>query len=443
MDVKSAKGESQHHITSLTFYEILALAFFSFLFFSFILPSSKSFPYSDDWSYIGISGNSNNDLIRWFLVPHNEHFIPVMKAAQFFILNISNFDFRALITLNFFSAILASVAAIKTAKRYRGFSHFGDLMIPVVLINMSFNVFAWGFSAQFAVSIAAAFSAVYFLGEFLETRGRVALSAMTASILLCASMGANGLILSFSILACILIQKYVNVYCDRMNFAGKSTYLLPALGAVAAAGFLFVIARVGASNFSLWFYQMSKSGFGLFAIERGGGTFLFIVAASFCAAFLLFRRRITGYVCRASILETAIVGLFLGTALVCLGIVFGRADRVIWFPGLEMHYGFLMTPFIIIPWIILSNYTTGIYLHICATIFVVVSMAASLHGALWRYNYVMKTAPLMAEIEVAIRSSEPPLDIANRYIREFFYLDEPRFRESVANGIQKLRSLRR
>ena len=63
------------------------------MFAMFILPGTRPFPSSDDWGYVYVLGKPTGELLRWIFTPHNEHFMPVVKAAQYVILYQSGFDF--------------------------------------------------------------------------------------------------------------------------------------------------------------------------------------------------------------------------------------------------------------------------------------------------------------------------------------------------------------
>src|SRR5262249_20857467 len=141
---------------------------------------------------------------RWLIAPNTDHRIPFMKAMQYTALRLSGFDFRALLALNVAIAAGASMAFVCVARRFRGRSHIGDLIIPMLLLNFGFGFSQWGFSGQFLLAVAASLIFLFLLGEAVNRDSPLLNILAFVSLMICAFTGLNGVILASVISICLL-----------------------------------------------------------------------------------------------------------------------------------------------------------------------------------------------------------------------------------------------
>ena len=141
--------------------------------------------------------------LKWVLALHNDHRIPLMKLLQYTTLRATYFDFRSLVLINFAIGVIGSISLSEIARNYRGKSHIGDIIIPMVLLNFGTGFMGWGFSAQFLLSVSSSLVAILFF-QRSENSNRARVAA-TLAMLVCALSGMNGIVLAVSLAACFLL----------------------------------------------------------------------------------------------------------------------------------------------------------------------------------------------------------------------------------------------
>jgi hypothetical protein len=170
-----------------------------------IYPVSRAHPWSDDWTYPGIYGSNWKEFLQWVVAQHVDHRIPIIKLVQYGLLKLSRFDFRVLLLFNAAMATAGALALVGAARLHRGSAHWGDLVIPLTVLNFGFGLYAWAFSAQFSFCIALSFVFLFLFIKSQSANSKPLLIAAMVALLACALCGMNGAIVATVISAAILV----------------------------------------------------------------------------------------------------------------------------------------------------------------------------------------------------------------------------------------------
>ena len=426
-------------------YTALVLLICGF-FITFMLPLANPAPYTDDWMYIGVAGFGIRSLVRWSLEPHNEHFIPLMKLSQYATLRIANFDFRPLIGISALLATLASFAAFSVARAYRGRESLGDLFFPFVLLNSAFNVFAWGFSAQFGTAIAEAFIFLFFFSVGLARRNALLIALAYLTLLTLGLTGLNGMVVavvtSILMLIASLLAREAVMRRQVAIASGMIGLLLVTVYIATRVPATMPLQQLDPALFANWIYHLLVSSLVIRA-EPGGWWHatllgaLAVAALTICAftAWSLLRRR------SVQLMDSAVQSLFIGFAALVFVITLGRASLGAWDPGLELHYGYLTTPLPILGWIIVSRALPRLPALACGFVLVVLYGDAFWAGSQWRFGYLQSKRVEFEDMDRLIRSDAPPTEITRLYMREIYWRDTPELRQLLESSIQQYRGV--
>jgi hypothetical protein len=416
------------------------------VYLALVLPTSRSFPFTDDWIYVEILGNGWSNVLRWVVAQQVEHRIPFMKLMQFATLRLSGFDYRALLVLNVIWGLCGTLAMFGVARRFRGYSHFGDLIIPVILLNYGFELFGWGFGAMYLMAVSSSAIFLFLLGKFIGPDVSALQILSFFFLLVCALSGMNGLVVAFmtssGIFAACLLQE-PSAECTIARYASLVIMLTCAAVYVswqpsAAYVSLFSVPPGQIVNFA---YQLSKSSFTVDPSRSGWWRSAIVICLTLAAAGVAFRQLERARQADSVDLFTiAVYSCFVGYIVLAATLVAGRAAHIPWVPGLEAHYGYLMTPVPIFAWLIISNSAKPALNWMLAIILLGLYAHGFVHTARWRLSYAWWSAGRNAEIAQLMRSDVAPSEITRRYMSELFFIDAPVYRKEIEDDIVKLRA---
>ncbi|WP_157874581.1 hypothetical protein [Streptomyces sp. AcH 505] len=412
-----------------------------FLFFLLrIYPYSNPYPFADDWTYAGVLGTGWANTLKWVLALHNDHRIPLMKLLQYTTLRATYFDFRSLVLINFAIGVIGSISLSEIARNYRGKSHIGDIIIPMVLLNFGTGFMGWGFSAQFLLSVSSSLVAILFF-QRSENSNRARVAA-TLAMLVCALSGMNGIVLAVSLAACFLL---FYLFVQKQNAACIGPGLVLALCALLLVTWTPSAASVSPTQTPSgqlldWIYQFSKSSF-IVSASHGGWwraalcVGLISTAVSFAAQRTLrsLQRE------KQSPSEFAVYAALAAYITLFFSVVIGRSAHGAWEPGLEMHYGYLAAPIPILSWIVISRFLRGPAALIVAGSLIVVYAQSFVENTAWRMAHLRSQYAHLEQIGADLRSDAPPAIVTEKDIKFLYHVDTPDVRQQVIGGIEKLR----
>lgn len=417
------------------------------VFVLFIFPVSRSHPWSDDWTYPGIYGASWKEFLQWVVAQHVDHRIPIIKLVQYALLKLSKFDFRVLLLFNAAMATAGALALAGAARLHRGSAHWGDLVIPLTVLNFGFGLYLWAFSAQFSLCIALSFLFLYLFIKSQAANSKPFLIAAMVALWACALCGMNGAIVATVIAAALL----------AFGLRQKAWKTQPAM----IAGPVLVLA-MNAVIFLTW----QPSGTTLAAQQTDLATRMLSWARHLVESSFILDGWLQGYwrpiLCsllfgaalvraliylapalrrgNADMAKVAIYATLLAYAMLFVSIVLGRSRSGEWSPGLEMHYGYLVVALVPLSWIIVTGSgKKSLARWALAAVLLVAYGHAFRWGAIYRFHDVRDNNVTYTNATLAIGSQEAPEALAKRKIASYFFVDTPDTRDTVAQGIAKLR----
>lgn len=415
-------------------------------FLTAIYPVSRPHPFSDDWTFANIVGAGWRDFIEWIFIQHVDHRIPLVKAVQYLVLRITRFDFRALVLLNFAVAVSGVLAYAQFARRYRGHLALGDLIVPLILLNFSFGLFGWAFSAQFSFSVSLALVFLFVFVAAQQQASRPMLTIALATLLACGMCGMNGLVLAFVSAGTLLLAflRAPHLPMRRENIGGLLLVLAILLLVVfnwKPSGASSSLASLDLKRLCRWLLHLAKSSFTIDAVKYKDWL------AISCALFIL-AGAVKGLASAASLArgrlpvgDAALLAVFAGFLAVGLVVAIGRSGTSEWSPGLEMHYGYLVAPLVPLSWLMISTRISGRLSMALGAVLVVLYAHAYHAGTKWRFEYLSANQRSFTRATEAVTSDADAAAVAREYIKDYYYIDTPDTLAQVAHGISKLRDV--
>src|SRR5271166_657979 len=416
------------------------------VYLALVLPISKSFPFTDDWTYVAVLGSGWRNVLRWVAAPHNDHRIPFIKIMQFATLKASGFDFRAVLVLNVVWGLCGALAMFGVARRFRGYSHFGDLIVPMILLNYAFGLFGWGFAAQYVMAVSSSAIFLYLFGKSIE-RGNSILEILSFCFLLvCALSGMNGLVVASVVSGGVFASCFLQQPSTTRTVARYASLVI--LLTCAAVYASWRPSGASASPLSVppgqiidFAYHLSKSSFVVSAFIGAWWRSALVICLTLAAAGVTFGQLQRAHEAGSDDLFTiAFYASFVGYIALAASIVAGRAARIPWVPGLETHYGYPVALIPIFAWLIISYSARPALRGMLAMILLGLYTHSFVESARWRLNYAWWSAGHYAEIAQLIRSDLAPSEITRRYMSDLWYVDTPEIRKDMEDNIVKLRA---
>ena len=433
----------------LTTRVVKVAAIGSFIIFALcIYPVSRAHPWSDDWTYPGIYGSSWKDFFQWVIAQHVDHRIPIIKMVQYFLLTLSKFDFRVLLLFNAAMATAGALALAGVARLHRGSTHWGDLVIPLTVLNFGFGLYAWAFSAQFSFCIALSFIFLYLFIKSQSVDSKPLLIAAMVSLWACALCGMNGAIVATVISAAVLAfaVRHKASKTQPLMIAGPTLVLV--MNAVVfltwqPSGTTLAAQTDPETRMLSWARHLVESSFIVDSWLQG---YLRPILCALLFGAALARALI--YLAQTlrqgngDMTKVAIYATILAYAILFASIVLGRSRSGEWSPGLEMHYGYLVVALVPLSWIIMTeSRKESVARWALAAVLLVAYGHAFRAGALYRFHDVRDNYVQYANATLAIGSQEVPEALAKRKIASYFFVDTPETQDTVSQGIGKLRKV--
>lgn len=415
------------------------------IFFVFLYPFTKSFPYSDDWSYIYYLTNDSIDL-TWIFSQHNDHRIPLQKILHLILLKVSGGDFRILIAFNVLTIAITSIFWIMLSRILLKKSSPSEWIVPLLLLSFGFNNVNWGFSFQFISSLFFLSLTNLLWVKFILVKENKFIIMTFVSLILMALCGGNGLITSsiigFGFSVALLYQ---------VRFKLSWSLLL----SISAWAFSVVTIWINYHSSSAtdkvssdilpyihFGLEMIKSYFGIFSARNsiisyiiGMSLLLIAVRGSF---HLFVVNKLVKDIEKQLLMLPLLLSL-LQTIIMVVAISKSRAGIQPWFSGLELHYGYLVTPIPIIAWIILLMLPRTSYRSFTIIILCLTMAIAYLKNYTWRigaaYNEYRKGIVVINDII----STKATSDVSKLHIREFYWIEGIEAESSISNGLILLR----
>jgi hypothetical protein len=402
------------------------------IFLAVVYPNSKPFPWTDDWTFLFASSMSWGDFVGWLFAQHNDHRIPIVKAVQYAILANTGFDFRVTILLNACIVLGAAAMLFDVCRRYRGSWHFGDLIAPLIIANLGFGAFGWGFAMQFALNVALGIAFVW-----LAMAGRLGLAY--AALVANALTGLSGIVITTVV---CLVMLRVSLSLKQMT-RRKFEVAMP-LGVLAFSVLLWLCwspsPASGGPSFSNvigYLYGLSKSSLVVNAFH--GEAWKSAALTALVAVGLWFA--VTGLRRSPPETENPVYALFVALLAICVAVAVGRSQHSPWTPGLEMHYGYLVSPLPILAWLVISRKARPMLANVLGTALLLLYANAFLANANWRTGYIRSAAPKFAEVSRMIRDGTPVDQIMQAHMPQLYYVDTPDTRYHVSVGVERLRQV--
>lgn len=401
-------------------------------------------PYTDDWYYVDpLLMSSWEELVTWIFAPHAEHRIPIQKAAHLGLLYLSGYDFRVLIFFNLVVASITSALLVVTTRTYRGHQHWGDLIIPLVILSPWSMWLRMSFQFQFLSSIFFVSAYLYFIAKYTETDRKAYYNLGLLQLLLCSFTGINGLIFA----TVLSLGSFAFFFFDHQKLRIKSDKLQFIFAFVVLTGIIlhwvfFQSSQVTGLSVDFQyvaevFIKLIPSSMLLFATGSPALMSLIIIIPLMFVGWYFFSRT-KGR--RFTNLDLVLGIGVLSSLAVVLSIPVGRgAFHGGWRPDLIMHYGCLTVLLPILAWAVISSTLENKSLLVLGFLVVGFFGFVFISNYDTRFAYEESRVTMRQDVYKALNEEQDIDKIIDKHILQFWYKDEPWGREKVKRGITALR----
>lgn len=412
------------------------------VFFILLYPNIKTFPYSDDWSYVYYLANNIFDW-KYILAQHNDHRIPLQKMIHLILLNFSGGDFRILVALNVICISLISIIWISI---YRCFykSSYLELSFPIILLSFGFNTVNWGFNFQFISSVFFLSLVILCWFNYLKYKNFSIIWSYLSLIFL-SLCGGNGLIISTCIGSYFIFS--LNFHRSifkiiKFNFFDR-LFLFIWLVLIIVLWFNFEGSSATQKSsddifiYFNFFIHIVSSYFGVFLSSYPKLVItLAVLILSINLISIIFIYLNTKMIYDRLKIEMLLIVLF-ATILLLLAITISRAAIQPWFSGLELHYGFLSIPILFIFIIIIRSVIKEVYLLSLLLLFLITYT----HNFVWRMNNQLIESKKIVKCHNDILSNKDSFLVAKECIKEFYWMEGLEYEIKLGEGIRILRQM--
>lgn len=420
------------------------------VFFVLLYPLTKPFPYSDDWSYIGFLANPWSFDTSWLFSLHNDHRIPLQKFFHLVLLNLTGGDFRILIAANVMVIAATSICWVMMSRLILNEQSWAEWIVPGVLLGFGFNTVAWGFSFQFLSGLFfLALANLLWVRSVLTERNNLGGGAYL-SLTLCALCGGNGLITS-TIVGFGFLCAFFSRGFRRSSLAVRFCFLLWGITILVVwLGWTSSPAtEVQANNqeeYAFFAIGMLKSWLGIFAINSSFfktlfAIFVLIIALGGSILLMLRIKRNNSSYCSPLIVLPVFLSALQAVVMI-IAVSYSRAGVQPWSPGLELHYGYLVTALPLSAWIVILILSKGALRNFLLGAFVLIVGAAYLINAGWRIKAAQDEYRRGTVVVADIVSTLSASVVAQRHIKEFYFIEGEQAEIAVSKGLVSLRETR-
>ncbi len=341
---------------------VFAMVAFALVVF-FLLRGGSPYPYTDDWGLVPFGTGETQVTVAWLWEPHVDHRLPIPKALWVAALRLSDLDFRAVMLLNAVIALVASFFVLKAFSSLRGHPVLSDLVVPLILLNPSFNIFQWGFYLQFILSISLMLLALALGSLHFSSAKRGYAIAASIAIFCLNGVGMNGtamaLVLAPTLAVSLIWHGNLKMRAEaQAALAVAVMTLIVAIyivttwspsGASSQTGEMLsgLLERLGALLQPLFELSMPRAWAAPAVLPSSVYLACGVVLAA-STTLVLGLRIVRG----PTALHLYLAGSFVASWAVIGAIVIGRVG--IWSPGIEYHYGYFPALPVLVALMVLS-----------------------------------------------------------------------------------------
>jgi hypothetical protein len=429
----------------------ILIALIAAVFFLLLLPLSRPFPYADDWMYVAQANEyAEMFFLKSLFVSHNEHFIPLQNLLHLALLKLSGLDFRVLIGFNVLCTALISFLWVNIL--YSSLDGKGNFLsyciIPMIAMNWGFNTVNWGFNFQFISGVLFVSYSIYSWVEGIKTKS-LHCYKIFISLILCNLCGANGLIESTVIgsgfLLAIILFKPVYLK-SKLNIICIILWVLLTLILIRETALNIVsdVPHAVVIHETINFYLgLIGSWLGIYGARRTGvDNFLLVLLPVIPLIYCGFSTFATWRKSQLNEISLYSYSIFLVVAqaiALCVVISFSRASIQPWWPGLELHYGYL---FITIPfaavYMVMQLKSDSVKYLISFALFILCG-SLFLSNSYWRISVAKTENKKFIQASEAILSAKSSRVVAKEFIKEFYWGFGEEEVNVVASGIDSIR----
>lgn len=420
----------------------------SFAFFAILYPYARPFPYSDDWSYIPYLVRERELSLAWIFALHNDHRIPLQKILHVLVLRGGGGDFRFLVALNVAVVAATAIFWVMLSRLVHERPTRSEWIPGMMALAFGFNTVVWGFSFQFLSSLFFLSWACYAWAR--DARGGRADIGVHSFLILsaCAWCGGNGVLTSSVVglgwIAGLLFFKGARATTWKtwlaVVFWGATNALVWGTWTSSSATAIASKDVTGYVDFAL---GMSRSWLGVIVGQYGMAATLFSTAVLLFglvgAAVLVSKRDATGSGRSHALVMLPVLLLGLQSAVLVAAITTSRAGAQPWWPGLELHYGYLVTAAPVGAWMVMLLLPNAAVRQMSLLVLGVVVALGYLSNAAWRMEVAPDAYKRDAVVVADILSSMPADQVARRHIKQLYWVDGPEAQAAVSAGITSLR----
>lgn len=421
-------------------------------YFLLIFPLAKSFPYTDDFTYLTWLTSGNWPPLAELFAAHNDHRIPIQKLVSLALLKINGGNFSSLIGLN---AVLCGICSVVWVRMLRlvhnGKLSVAELAIPLFVMGWGFNTVSWGFNFQFILGFLLVSVALHHVVSS-TLGGGDSWGPSYIALSFAALSGGNGLIAS-TVTGCAVALAGWRIRPAMLREVGTlvpmAIWLLVCvlLGASFSPSSATRAEAVGIGVYSDFFWGIWNSWLGISSTinlkwSKPFATAAFLLVLAFEGVHLCKAIRASAFDHRAVAGYVALTAL-LDSFVVILAVTLSRAASQPWWSGLELHYGFLALGLPMSMALIVSIIPNRRVKWLLSTGLVALALVAFVMNAKWRYEVaVVENKRNVLAAKDILDSSISDLNVARSHISEFYWHSDEDSVRSVAAGIARLRYLR-
>jgi hypothetical protein len=187
----------------------------------------SNFPFQDDWTLVPVLTGTQDFTASWLWAQHNEHRLPLAKAALVATHRLSGMNFRTAMYINVALLALVAVALILCTQKARNGPSWTDAFYPVVLLHWGHAenlLWAWQLGFVVATAVLLCWLALVLRGEF-RSKGLDAFLVVVCACLLplCGPIG-------------LCFMPFVTLWPVMCFFRSKSDAILAGAGKMLLAG---------------------------------------------------------------------------------------------------------------------------------------------------------------------------------------------------------------
>jgi hypothetical protein len=415
-----------------------------FVMSAFVLPMVKPYPYADDWSYIKYVIAPGFPDLGWLFSLHNDHRIPIQKLLHVTLLKLSGLDFRVLVALNYVCSVVTALAWVSAARLVNGRKSVSDVVPCLLVLALGFNSVIWAFSFQFVLSTMFVSISVWLIVKFWLASSKNIAALIILALVATAWSGGNGAL-------CAMVLLFGYSYFLRNYIICWKVFISLILLIISLFFIIFSYDSSPASQvvpdlnkFIVFILEFSKAWMGIFAITFPSIKLAFVFLILVATILLAFKESKYRYLDKYKaaitfdkIIMLVFLILIMTTTLISV-IAYSRAGSHPWWPGLELHYGYIALLIPLSCWLLVSASPICAMRKYVCILFILVSFVSYVVNATWRISSLRKEFAETSSSIYDLNSIEAPDIVAKRHFKSMYWGDVSNI-SSLASGILLLR----